>query len=55
MSGEIAQTLVKKMLNVEEGSSEEVITGEIENILNDEFVKIQCLICIKIIQQQQDY
>ncbi|HBG4933205.1 TPA: hypothetical protein KQF29_002441 [Clostridioides difficile] len=39
VSGEIAQTLVKKMLNVEEGSSEEVITGEIENILNDEFVK----------------
>lgn len=39
VSGEIAQTLVKKMLNVEEGSSEEVITGEVENILNDEFVK----------------
>ena len=39
VSGEMAQGLVKKMLNVEEGASEEVIAGEIDKILADEFIQ----------------
>ena len=39
VSGEMAQGLVKKMLNVEEGATEEVIAGEIDKILADDFMK----------------
>lgn len=39
VNGEMAQNLVKKMLNVEEGATKEVIAGEIDTILKDEFVK----------------
>jgi hypothetical protein len=35
----MAQNLVKKMLKVEDGATKEVISGEIDNILKDEFVK----------------
>lgn len=37
--GEMAQGLVKKMLKVEEGATKEVIAGEIDSILTDDFVK----------------
>lgn len=39
VSGEMAQNLVKKMLKVKDGDSKEVIAGEIDNILKDDFVK----------------
>lgn len=39
VTGEMAQNLVKKMLKVEDGAAKEVISGEIDNILKDEFVK----------------
>ncbi|QXE19533.1 hypothetical protein [Clostridium sp. 001] len=39
VAGEMAQNLVKKMLKVEDGASKEVISGEIDNILKDEFIK----------------
>lgn len=39
VSGEMAQGLVKKMLNVEEGATEEVIVGEIDKILADDFMQ----------------
>ncbi len=39
VTGEMAQNLVKKMLKVEDGATKEVISGEIDNILKDEFVK----------------
>ena len=39
VSGEIAQGLVKKMLQVEEGATEEKIAGEIDKILADDFMK----------------
>mgnify|MGYP001167459090 CR=1 FL=1 len=39
VSGEMAQGLVRKMLNVEEGASEEVIAGEIDKILADDFMQ----------------
>ena len=39
VSGEMAQGLVKKMLNVEEGATEEVIAGEIDKILADDFMQ----------------
>lgn len=39
VSGEMAQGLVKKMLNVEDGTTEEVIAGEIDKILADDFMK----------------
>ncbi|WP_017752514.1 hypothetical protein [Clostridium tyrobutyricum] len=39
ITGEMAQNLVKKMLKVEDGAAKEVISGEIDNILKDEFVK----------------
>ncbi|MCH4199267.1 MAG: hypothetical protein LKF87_03830 [Clostridium tyrobutyricum] len=39
VTGEMAQNLVKKMLKVESGAAKEVISGEIDNILKDEFVK----------------
>ncbi|NRT76309.1 hypothetical protein [Clostridium beijerinckii] len=37
--GEIAQGLVKKMLKVKEGATKEIIAGEIDTILADDFVK----------------
>ena len=37
--GEMAQGLVKKMLKVGEGATKEVIAGEIDTILADDFVK----------------
>ena len=39
VAGEMAQNLVKKMLKVQEGATKEVISGEIDNILKDEFIK----------------
>lgn len=39
VSGEMAQNLVKKMINVEEGATKEVISGEIDSILKDDFIK----------------
>jgi hypothetical protein len=39
ITGEMAQNLIKKMLKVEDGATKEVISGEIDNILKDEFVK----------------
>lgn len=39
VSGEMAQNLVKKMLKVEEGATKEVIAGEIDAVLQDDFVK----------------
>lgn len=39
VAGEMAQNLVKKMLKVEDGAAKEVISGEIDNILKDDFVK----------------
>ncbi|PRR85972.1 hypothetical protein [Clostridium luticellarii] len=39
VTGEMAQNLIKKMLKVEDGAAKEVISGEIDNILKDEFVK----------------
>lgn len=39
VAGEIAQNLVKKMLKVENGATKENISGEIDNILKDDFVK----------------
>ncbi len=39
VAGEMAQGLVKKMLNVGEGATEEVIAGEIDKILADDFMK----------------
>lgn len=39
VSGEMAQGLVRKMLQVEEGATEEVIAGEIDKILADDFMK----------------
>jgi len=39
VSGEMSQNLVKKMLKVEEGATKEVIAGEIDVLLKDEFVK----------------
>lgn len=37
--GEMAQGLVKKMLKVKDGATKEVIAGEIDTILADDFVK----------------
>ncbi|ABR33813.1 hypothetical protein [Clostridium beijerinckii] len=37
--GEMAQGLVKKMLKVEEGATKEIIAGEIDSILADDFIK----------------
>jgi len=37
--GEMAQGLVKKMLKVKEGATKEVIAGEIDTILADDFIK----------------
>lgn len=39
VTGEMAQGLVKKMLKVEEGTTEEVIAGEIDKILADDLMK----------------
>lgn len=39
VSGEMAQSLVKKLLHVEDGATEEAICGEIDSILADETVK----------------
>lgn len=39
VTGEMAQGLVKKMLNVENGATEEIISGEIDRILSDDFMK----------------
>lgn len=39
VSGEMAQNLVKKMINMEEGATKEVIAGEIDSILKDDFIK----------------
>jgi len=39
VSGEMAQSLVKKMLHVEDGATEEAICGEIDSVLADETVK----------------
>lgn len=39
VSGEMAQGLVKKMLQVEDGATKEVIAGEIDKILADDFMK----------------
>lgn len=39
VTGEMAQNLVKKMLKVPEDATKEVISGEIDNILKDDFVK----------------
>lgn len=39
VSGEMAQGLVRKMLQVEEGAKEETIAGEIDKILADDFMK----------------
>lgn len=39
VTGEMAQNLVKKMLNVEEGATKETISGEIDSILKDDFIK----------------
>lgn len=39
VSGEMAQGLVRKMLDVEEGATEEVIAGEIDKILADDLMK----------------
>ena len=39
VSGEMAQSLVKKMLHVEDGATEETICGEIDGILADDTVK----------------
>jgi hypothetical protein len=39
VTGEMAQNLVKKILKVDEGADKEVIAGEIDTILKDEFVK----------------
>lgn len=39
VTGEMAQGLVRKMLNVQEGAAEEVIAGEIDKILADDFMK----------------
>lgn len=39
VAGEMAQDLVKKMLKVESGATEEIIAGEINAILEDEVVK----------------
>lgn len=39
VNGEMAQNLVRKMLKVEEGSTKEIIAGEIDTVLKDEFVK----------------
>lgn len=39
VTGEMAQGLVKKMIKCEEGSSKEVIAGEIDSILKDELVQ----------------
>lgn len=39
VTGEMAQNLVKKMLNVEDGASKEIIAGEIDSILKDDFIK----------------
>lgn len=39
VAGEMAQNLVKKMLKVEDGATKEIISGEIDNILKDDFVK----------------
>lgn len=39
VTGEMAQGLVKKMLKVDEGATEEVIAGEIDKILADDLMK----------------
>ncbi|ABR48728.1 hypothetical protein Amet_2576 [Alkaliphilus metalliredigens QYMF] len=39
VTGEMAQGLVKKMLKVEDGATEEVIAGEIDKILADDLMK----------------
>ena len=39
VSGEMAQALVKKMLHVQPGATEEEITGEIDKVLADETIK----------------
>ncbi|RYV00400.1 hypothetical protein DP144_01910 [Clostridium tetani] len=39
VSGEMAQNLVKKIINVEEGATKKVISGEIDSILKDDFIK----------------
>lgn len=39
VSGEMAQGLVKKMLTIEDNATEEVIAGEIDKILADDFMK----------------
>lgn len=39
VTGEMAQGLVKKMLQVSDGATEEVIAGEIDKILADDFMK----------------
>lgn len=39
VTGEMAQGLVKKMLQVNDGATEEVIAGEIDKILADDFMK----------------
>lgn len=39
VTGEMAQGLVKKMLKVDEGATEEIIAGEIDKILADDLMK----------------
>lgn len=39
VAGEMTQNLVKKMLKVQAGATKDVISGEIDNILGDDFVK----------------
>lgn len=39
VTGEMAQGLVKKMLKVSDDADEDVISGEIDSVLNDELVK----------------
>src|SRR5690606_32094747 len=39
VTGEMAQALVKKMLQVPEGATKEQIAGEIDKLLSDETIK----------------
>jgi len=39
VSGEMAQSTVKRMLNIQEGATKEQISGEIDKLLEDETVK----------------